>query len=144
MKLKSTIRNGTYYIVIKHRNSIETWSTTGGLLFDKSNNTYDFTTSSSKAYGDNMLLKGTKWCIFSGDINQDGFVDGADMAPLDNDLYNYVSGWVVTDLTGDMFVDGADMAILDNNLYNYVGVMRPGGKDALKGDKEIRKQGDKN
>jgi hypothetical protein len=39
---------------------------------------------------------------------------------------------VISDLTGDQFVDGADMAILDNNLYNYIGVGKPGSIDAVK------------
>ena len=48
-------RAGYYYLVIKHRNSIETWSSTPvSLLPDVIS--YDFSTTSSQAYGDNMKL----------------------------------------------------------------------------------------
>ena len=33
----------------------------------------------NKAYGNNLKLVGTKWCIYGGDVNQDGFVDTADL-----------------------------------------------------------------
>ena len=78
----------SYYIVVKHRNSVETWSATGfsfsgGLL------SYDFTTSANKAYGDNMVLVGSKWCMYSGDINQDGIVESKDLHAVDADAFNY-------------------------------------------------------
>ena len=62
--------NGTanyYYIVVKQKQCIETWSKTGGelLLNDWTINNYDFTISSSQAYGSNLKLKGSKYCMFS-------------------------------------------------------------------------------
>jgi len=74
-----------------------------------------------------MMTKNSKWCIYSGDVTKDGFIDGSDVSLVDVDLYNYAFGWIVTDLTGDQFVDGADMSILDINSYNYVGVIKPIG-----------------
>ncbi|MBK7446256.1 MAG: hypothetical protein IPJ45_09585 [Ignavibacteria bacterium] len=73
---------------------------------------YDFTTSSSQAYGNNLLLMGTKFTIYSGDINQDEVIDASDMSEVDNDAYNSVSGYVRTDLTGDDFVDAQDLTLL--------------------------------
>lgn len=113
-----------YYIVVKHRNSIETWSASPQFFL---NNTmsYDFTTSPSQAYGDNEILGGTRYCIYSGDVNQDGAIDATDLSNIDNDAANFVSGYVNTDLTGDSFVDGTDFAIADNNAYYFVSVISP-------------------
>ena len=108
-----------YYIVVKHRNSIETWSKTsqsfsGGVL------SYDFTTAANKAYGDNMKLKGTKWCIYSGDINQDGVVNPIDLTTTGDDTYNFAAGYLSTDLNGDNIVDLNDLIICDNNVFGFV------------------------
>lgn len=117
--------SGTYYIVVKHRNCIETWSSSGVGFTVGSEINYNFTSSSSQAFGNNMILKGTKYCIFSGDVNQDGTVDLTDLSLIDNDAYNFVSGYVSTDLTGDNFVDLDDLSIADNNAYNFVSVITP-------------------
>ena len=50
--------------------------------------TYNFTTSSSQAYGSNPQLSGTRWTAFSGDVNQDGVIDGTDAGLIDNDAFN--------------------------------------------------------
>jgi hypothetical protein len=106
--------NGTYYIVLKHRNSIETWSKTGGMVFTKySSMSYDFTNEATQAYGSNLLLKGTKWCIISGDVNQDGSVDALDRSACWND--RNLSGYYATDLNGDGVVDALDRSIAWNN-----------------------------
>lgn len=113
-----------YYLVFKHRNSIETWSGlgqafSGGLL------TYDFTTSQNKAFGNNLKLKGTKWTIFSGDVNQDGVVDVADLVLIDVDNLSFVTGYTSTDLNGDNIVDVADLVIADVNNLNFVSKVTP-------------------
>jgi hypothetical protein len=122
----TNISSGLYYVVIKHRNHIETWSRLPQPFAEGSTLNLDFTNAKTKAFGENMIYSNGAWCIFSGDINQDGFIDLLDMIPIDNDAYNYVSGNVVTDLNGDGFVDLLDMIIVDNNSYNYVGVVKPG------------------
>jgi hypothetical protein len=51
--------SGTYYAQVKHRNSLETWSKTGGEVFTSGDTlNYDFTTSQSQAFGNNLTLKG--------------------------------------------------------------------------------------
>jgi len=72
-----------------------------------------------------MVNKGTRYCIYSGDVNQDGIVDGNDAGAIDNDAYNFITGYVNTDLTGENIVDASDASIVDNNTYNFVGVVRP-------------------
>ena len=66
-----------------------------------------------------------RWGNFSGDVNQDNTIDASDLALIDNDATNFISGYVVTDLTGDDFVDGTDFAIADNNAANFVGAITP-------------------
>lgn len=117
---------GNYRLVIKHRNSIETWSKSVNLVRgDGSVNNFDFTTSADQAYGNNQILKGTKYCIYSGDVNQDGIVDATDVGLIDNAASNGETGYLNTDLTGDSFVDGSDLSIGDNNAANFVSVSRP-------------------
>ncbi len=118
--------NGNYYLVVKHRNGIETWSKAGGVQLTKGVvANYNFTTSSSQAYGNNLVLKGTKWCIYSGDVNEDGIIDAQDLAAVDNDIYNSVTGYVPTDVNGDGVVNADDMAIIYNNSYNFISVKKP-------------------
>ncbi|MDQ3020545.1 MAG: SBBP repeat-containing protein [Bacteroidota bacterium] len=112
-----------YYIVVKHRNSIETWSSLVNNFNDSLN--YNFTTSASQAFGNNEILVGLKYCIYSGDVNQDGIVDINDNELIDNDSYNFASGYLATDVNGDMSVDIADAAIADNNAYNFVSRISP-------------------
>ncbi|MDQ3020310.1 MAG: SBBP repeat-containing protein [Bacteroidota bacterium] len=116
-----------YYIVIKHRNSIETWSS-AGQSFTSNSLSYDFTTNSSQAYGNNMKqidITPVSFAVYSGDVNRDGVVDLTDNQLIDNDAYNFVSGYVNTDLTGDNNVDLSDAAIAENNAFNFVNVIRP-------------------
>ena len=113
IKLSNATRNGTYYVVIRHRNSLETWSTMGGLLFDKSINVYNFTTAITQAYGSNLLLKGTKYCLISGDVDQDGSVGALDRSACWND--RNLSGYYATDLDGDGSVGALDRSICWNN-----------------------------
>ena len=63
-----------------------------------------------------MKLIGTLWSFYSGDVNQDGIIDAADISAIDNDATYSVSGYVNTDLNGDNFVDAGDMSIADNNV----------------------------
>jgi hypothetical protein len=116
----TSIYNDTnYYIVVKHRNGLETWST-GGNRFSSYALSYDFTISQNKAYGSNLVQKGTKWCIYSGDVNQDGLVDLSDLITIDNDNANNVTGYVNTDVNGDGIVNQSDLLIVYNNNKNYV------------------------
>lgn len=113
-----------YYLVLNHRNSIETWSSST-LQFTASWMSYDMTTASSQAYGNNLKLKGIKFCVYSGDVNKDGIVDASDGSLIDNDVYVFLSGRNKTDLNGDEIIDGSDLSIADNNALNFIGLIRP-------------------
>lgn len=113
-----------YYIVIRHRNSVETWSI-GPVSFSGSIVTYNFTDAASRAYGNNLKAIAGSFVIYSGDVNQDGVVDSADMIPVDNDAAIYLSGYLATDVNGDGIIDTADITLLDNNSASYIGVIAP-------------------
>ncbi|MDZ4712034.1 MAG: CARDB domain-containing protein [bacterium] len=117
--------NGTnYYLHIKHRNGIETWSKTVQ-SFSSNHLAYNFTTAADKSFGDNLKLAGSKWVMFGGDQNQDGTVDVVDIVNVYNDASNFNSGYVKTDLNGDDFVDVADVLITYNNSSQFVSKVTP-------------------
>lgn len=113
-----------YYIVLKHRNSIQTWSA-NPQQFSSGIFNYNFTTSQSQAFGNNMINVGGEWCIHSGDSNQDGIVDISDVGSVDNDNLNFVAGYTNTDMNGDNIVDISDVALTDANNLNFVSKITP-------------------
>lgn len=114
----------SYYVVVKHRNALETWSKLG-VLFSSANVSYDFTTGINKAYGDNMVIVENKACIFSGDVNEDGVIDLSDGGLIDNDILNFITGYIPTDVNNDDVVDITDAAFVDNNTLNFISISRP-------------------
>ncbi|MBL8008850.1 MAG: hypothetical protein JNJ56_15115, partial [Ignavibacteria bacterium] len=86
---------------------------------------YDFTDSITKAYGNNMVFKGGKYSIYSGDVDQDGFIDLTDELLIYNDGSIFKTGYVFTDINGDRIVDLLDLLITYNNAVNFVSLIRP-------------------
>jgi hypothetical protein len=127
--LFSTAPTGTYYLQLKHRNCLETWSKSGGVSYTKGlSMSYDFTTAANQAFGSNMKqvdAAPVRFAIYSGEINGDGTIDGSDLISIDNDAGNFVVGYVKTDLDGNNFVDATDALIADNNAANFVSVVKP-------------------
>ncbi len=117
--------SGSYYIEITHRNSIETWSKIPVAINTGSITDYNFTNSAAKAFGNNLTLKGTKYCIYSGDVNQDGFVNLSDVILVYNDGANFVTGYKNTDVTGDNTSDLTDLIITFNNSSLFVSKIIP-------------------
>ncbi len=115
---------GNYYLQINHRNSIETWSKVVNLSNNVVNN-FDLTSAQSQAYGNNLVRKNNLYCIYSGDVNQDGAADINDVGLVANNAYFYVSGYKPTDLNGDGFSDVSDQSIVDNNAYRFVMKITP-------------------
>ena len=118
------IAAGNYYIIIKHRNHLETISS-APVALSTSSTLYDFTSDSSKAFGGNMVQKGAKWCIYGGDVNHDGLVDVTDLALTDIDNINFVIGYTKTDVNCDGLVDLTDLGIVDSNNLNFVSKVIP-------------------
>jgi len=117
---------GNYYIVIKHKNSLETWSKAGGEPLGTGDYLYDFTSAASQAYGNNLILKNGSYCIFSGNINADFIIDAEDLLAVDNAVFNFAPGNNISNLNGDGIVDVEDLAICDNNARAIRIVERPG------------------
>ncbi|MDQ3021643.1 MAG: hypothetical protein M3R36_13900 [Bacteroidota bacterium] len=116
-----------YYIAVKHRNSIETWSSFA-IPFLAGTLTFNFATFATQAYGSNEIqvdASPVRFAFYGGDVNQDGSVDLADGSLVDNDAGNFTGGYVKTDINGDFFVDVSDVSIVENNAYNFVGIVRP-------------------
>ena len=117
----------SFYIVVKHRNSLETWSS-GILSFTSDILNYDFTLTASKALGANQIqvdASPLRFAIYGGDVNQDGNADALDLGIVENDAFNFVSGYVASDVTGDNVTDALDLAIISNNALNFVSKITP-------------------
>ncbi len=117
---------GSYYIGIRHRNTLQTWSA-NTLSCTASTPLYDFTDAASKAMGNNQIqVEPGVWAFFTGDLNQDDFVDGNDFPAFDTDSFNGVNSvYVATDMNGDGFVDGNDFPVFDVNSFNGVLAIHP-------------------
>ena len=113
-----------YYIVVKHRNSIETWSLTSA-QFSAGSLTYDFTTAQNKAFGNNLKLVNGRCCIYSGDVNQDGFIDINDQSQVFVDNVLGYNGYLVTDLNGDLYTEISDLNIVFINKVLGISTKKP-------------------
>lgn len=117
---------GNYYLVLDDQKYIETWSKDGGSYFYTHKfNKYDFTKSASQAYGNNQILLGERYCIYSGDLNSDGVVDLYDLSLVDNNVHKFIKGESETDLNNDFITDIEDYAIADRNALLIVNQISP-------------------
>ena len=121
--------DGTYYIVIKHRNTIETWSKSGGEPFTEATiMNYDFTLASTQAFGNNMIQADAsplRYAIYSGDVNQDGFIELTDVILIYNDATVFTTGYKSSDINGDNISDLTDLLLAYNNSNKFVSVVKP-------------------
>ena len=112
--------SGSFYVVVRGSNLVQTWSATAQTV-GNTPLSYDFSSSSSQALGDNMIeVESGVWAFYSGDMNQDLVVDGTDSDVLVDDIANSNFGALATDLNGDGSVDGSDSDIFFPNLENSV------------------------
>jgi len=117
--------SGSYYLTIKHRNSIET---TSALPVSFSGTTINYAFNAlSQAYDGNMTTMleadGTTVSpplIFAGDVNQDGQVEAEDMNSTGNDAAIFALGYIPTDVYGDGQVESMDINITGNNAAAFV------------------------
>lgn len=115
--------NESYYITVKHRNSIETTSSIP-VSFASTDVIYAFNLP-GKVYAGNLRLLNGYYTIFGGDINQDGIIDTGDVTLADNDLSIYASGYLTTDVNCDGILDTADITIVDNNSSAFISAATP-------------------
>ena len=112
--------NGSYYLAVKHRNTIQTWSA-NPITVSSSTPLYDFTDFASKAFGNNMVLVDANvWAFYSGDVNQDEGVDPSDYSLWELNANAFAFGNYATDLDGYGSVDPSDYSIWEMNSNNFV------------------------
>ncbi len=118
------IHNGSYYITIKHRNSIETLSAVP-ISFLMASIGFSFD-AQSKAYGSNLLqTTDGRWVVFGGDANQDGIIDGSDLSIIENLASMAATGYLPEDVNGDGLIDASDLSIVGNNANFAIVAITP-------------------
>ena len=124
----NVVRGAEYYFVIQHRNHIETWSHKKAETFDLCNKAYDFTDNITKAFGNNQIQINNSpevYAVYSGDVDQDGFIDLDDVILTYNAANEFQTGYLAMDVNGDGIVDLNDILIAFNNANNFVSVAKP-------------------
>ncbi|MBL7885727.1 MAG: fibronectin type III domain-containing protein [Flavobacterium sp.] len=120
-----TAPSGSFYVVVNHRNSVQTWSATP-ITIGPTAATYDFSDAATKAFGNNLVqLESGAWGCYTGDMNQDGNVDNSDYSNWEVDANEFAFGNFATDLNGDGNVDNSDFSIWENNSNNFIFVITP-------------------
>ena len=132
VNVPASLFNQSYYIAIKHRNAVETWSSVPILI--SAVKSYDFTTALKKAYGNNLSDLGDgRFALFSGDISdailgvgfQDGVVESQDYGDLENAVTISLLGYKPEDITGDNIVESGDYGLIETNVYYTRTLIRP-------------------
>ncbi|HNB82079.1 MAG TPA: hypothetical protein PLP14_08290, partial [Chitinophagaceae bacterium] len=117
--------SGCYYIVVKTKNGIKTWSSVPVCL-NTIHTYYDFSDQASKAFGSNQIeLNEGIFAFYCGDVNQDENIDLLDMNLTENDVNNFLFGYIPTDLNGDGNVDLMDYPILEQNISTFIYSIHP-------------------
>jgi hypothetical protein len=116
---------GPYYIVVRHRNTIPTWSA-NPVLFTGTQINYDFSDAASKAYGANQREVSTGvWAFYCGDVNQDENTDLLDLQLIELDVTGFQFGYYATDINGDGNVDLLDTVLPELNISQFVFSVHP-------------------
>jgi PKD repeat protein len=116
--------NGSYFITIRHRNSVETTTSTA-ISFAGSTINQSFGAPANVFGGNLGVSHDGHYLIYGGDVDQDGFVGVIDMSRIDNQSSSFGSGYLPEDVDGDGFVGVLDMSIVDNNSTNFVSSITP-------------------
>ena len=124
VEIPAVVSGNPYYIAVKHRNHVETWSK---LPISFSTNTINyFFDGPDKAFNNNLLLQADgKYVIYGGDVNQDGVVDQNDIDNIHNAANTFTTGYMSADANGDGIVDALDMIITDNNAARFIVKITP-------------------
>lgn len=99
------------YISFKGRNILKAWSSSP--LTIAGNAFYDFSTSNSAVFGNNLKILGFNvFGIFIGDLNGDGIIDLNDMLIEQNSRSAFTHTYDPSDLNGDSISESADFSLL--------------------------------
>ncbi len=112
--------SGSYYVVIKHRNSVQTWSALPISIGAIPAN-YNFSADPAKAYGANEIeIASNIFAIYSGDVEVDENLDLLDLGLVEADISNFSFGYLNTDINGDGNVDLLDSGTVETNISAFV------------------------
>jgi hypothetical protein len=115
--------NGSYYITIRHRNSLQTVSKTA-LSFAGSTINQSFG-APANVFGGNLRQMPVGYAIFGGDTNQDDIIDLGDLIPVGNQASMASAGYIPEDVNGDGLVDLSDLLIVGNSASLAIGAITP-------------------
>jgi hypothetical protein len=106
---------GSYYIVVRHRNHLAIMSAEAISLSAGSSTLYDFTDNQNKAYGTNPMKElGTGvYGMIAGDPSGDGEINANDRVVVWN--LRDQTGYMAEDVNLDMDVNAGDRVTLWNN-----------------------------
>lgn len=111
---------GEFFISVKGRNSLQTYTATK-LLLNGSPVNYDFTTSASQAYGGNQVqVDNGVFALISGDVTGNGSIGQLDQDQITSAVENSLFGVQVEDLNGDGVVDNSDLDCFWDNVGKSV------------------------
>jgi len=110
------IDDGSYYIVITHRNHLSIISSQM-VKISNSEFSYDFSDSPSKAQGETSLkeLGNNKYGMFSGDSDGNGIINNLDFGAVINNIYK--SGYWIGDLDMNGIVNVLDYSNIKSNFH---------------------------
>ena len=128
IEFPAEVNGNSWYIAVKHRNHIETWSKFPVLF--SSTTSYNFSNELSQAFDDGVnapmaLMAEGEYAFYGGDINQDGGIDASDLGQTFNEANTFEFGYIATDVTGDGGPDASDLALIYNNSQLFLFYARP-------------------
>jgi hypothetical protein len=121
-----------YYLVLRHRSALETWSASP-INLNARLMTYDFTNTNAKAYNNNLAnLGGGVFGLYNGDVTngitggiQDGFINMNDLNSIESGCSVFQTNYIPYDITGDRMTESADLSLIENNFASSISVQKP-------------------
>jgi hypothetical protein len=108
------LAEGSYYLLLRHRNHIAVMSAAMLTLSRTSTTLYDFTTAAASCYGSGgcVELEPGYWGMWAGDINQDHIISTRDYYAWYRSNFRAESGYRIADVD----LNGS-VGISDYNLW---------------------------
>jgi subtilisin-like proprotein convertase family protein len=129
--IPSAFTGSSYYLAMRHRNAMQTWSNTTVSLVNGVS--YDFSNALSKAYGNNQINLGDgNFALWTGDVTnsnqqpvQDGSINFKDLQKVEDECLGFINGYYRSDLNGDGITESADYSLIEVNAAISIILLRP-------------------
>lgn len=118
----------SYYLSVKHRNCIETWSSVACNFILENNYYYNFASDSSSAYGKNLARVNHSpriYGLYSGDVDLNNSINLNDIILIYNDAAVFEEGYINSDITGDRITNLSDLTMTYNNSVKFITSVSP-------------------